>query len=605
MKTNAILLLLLSNSLCAQSNEMPNLSSLSLEELLGVQFSEVSRKEQSNLNAPLAIYTLTSEQIQRSGATNIPEALRLVPGVHVGRISGSQYAISIRSPNTLLSDQMLVMVDGREVFNRLFNGTYWDSIDTMLEDIDRIEVIRGPGGSLWGSNAGNGIINIVTKKSSRTTGTLLSTQIGSGQDHARVSGRIGFENEMSSTRLYVTGKDIDQSTYEKTGQNGYDALHFQQVGFRHDIQLDSSAELSLHGDLYQGKSELAKATPDNVNLSGGNIVSLYRPNSDIRLQAYYDYTSRKRDATSSTYRNYDVDYQQTAFFENQTLLFGGGVRYTKHDYTHTNTPFAIAVDPSQRDDIIYRAFIQDEIQWNSFSIIPGIKYEYNEYVASQWQPSLRVALSPTDNNTLWISASRSVATPSRIESDGYLTNPFGSNISIAATPLKPAIQNVYEAGYKIHPYESLFVDVATYYNNYQTTNPKSIDKMYGTELNIVYQPNKNLTTELSYTYTQGETNSNIMINNLYEHMFNAHINYNLFEKLQTDAYYYYYSHTATTDPINRVDVHIGYQYSPVLLLEFIGQNLFNSDHIEANQDPTITLNTDIEPSLLVKATLSF
>jgi iron complex outermembrane receptor protein len=227
MKIKLLLSALLCSLLNASADDVNNLLNLSLEELLAVQFNEVSRKEQSAMDSTSATYTLTGEQIKRSGATNIPEALRLVPGVHVGRISGSQYAVSIRSANTLLSDQLLVMIDGREVFNRLFNGTYWDSIDTMIEDIDRIEVIRGPGGSLWGSNAGNGIINIVTKKATKTLNTLIAVEIGSGQDHGRLSGRVGFGDEKSASRLYATSKDIDQSTSAVSGKTSYDALGFQ------------------------------------------------------------------------------------------------------------------------------------------------------------------------------------------------------------------------------------------------------------------------------------------------------------------------------------------------------------------------------------------
>jgi iron complex outermembrane receptor protein len=558
---------------------------------------------------------------QNKLATNISEALRLVPGVHVGRVSGSHYAISIRSANTLLSDQILVMIDGREVFNRLFNGTYWDSIDTMLEDIDRIEVIRGPGGSLWGSNAGNGIINIVTKKATQTIGTSIVLEAGSGQDHARVSGRIGFGDEHSATRLYAIGKDIDQSTSSVTQQTTYDALHFQQAGFRHDSHLSNNSDLSIHGDAYKGDSELAKASPEDVQLSGGNLFALYKPDDTIRLQAYYDYTSRKRETTSSTYRNFDLDYQQMVTLANHFLLFGGGTRYTMNDYSHSGTAFTIAVNPEKRNDNLYRAFIQDEIKWDNFSITPGIKYEFNDYVASQWQPSLKIALSPSENQTIWLSASRSVATPSRIESDGYLdmnsfsgmcsmlggtTDPsLGCIRSIAANPLKPTIQNVYEAGYRIHPHKSLFADIATFYNNYQTTSANSVDMIYGAELNVVYQLDENLKTEVSYTHTSGETNVKNNLLNLHEHMVSTQINYNPSSKLQTDAYYYYYSHTQSTDAVHRVDLHIGYQYSSTLLLELIGQNLFNGDHIEANQDPSITLNTNIKQSFLAKATLSF
>lgn len=605
MKKEIFISLLVASSLCAQSDDVSALANLSLEELLAVQFTEVSRKEQSTMNVPSAIYILNAEQIKRSGATNIPEALRLVPGVHVGRVSGSQYAVSIRSANTLLSDQILVMIDGREVFNRLFNGTYWDSIDTMLEDIDRIEVIRGPGGSLWGSNAGNGIINIVTKKATQTTGTLIATQIGSARDHSRISGRIGFGDDKSATRIYAMSKDVDQSTSPITHKTTNDALDFQQAGFRHDTQTNSNGQLSVHGDVYQGDSQLARSTPETVELSGGNLFALYKPNNDIRLQAYYDYTSRKRTTTKSTYHNFDLDYQQTIALSNHSLLFGGGARYTMHDYSHTSSPTGtIAVDPANRNDTTTRAFLQDEIKWGAFSVIPGIKYEYNNYIASQWQPSLKVAFSPSEEQTLWLSASRSIATPSRIASDGYLH--FSNfTVSIAQTPLTPTTQNVYEAGYRIRPHETFLADIATFYNNYATTANNSMDKVYGAELNLIYQPLDLVRAEASYTYTNSETNANVNPNNIYKHMLNGHINYNPLPKIQTDAYYYYYSHTQTTDAINRVDLRIGYEFSPDLLIELVGQNLFNGDHIEPNQDSAITRNTTIEQSYLLKASLSF
>ena len=376
MKNKYLMSFLLCNLLHASNDEVNNLLNLSLEELLTVQFSETSRKEQSLMDSTSATYILTSEQIIRSGATNLPEALRLIPGVHVGRVSGSQYAISIRSPNTLLANDVLVMIDGRELFNRLSNGTYWDSINTMLEDIDHIEVVRGPGGSLWGSNASNGIINIVTKKATDTLGTLVSVRAGTQQDHGMISGRIGFGNADNATRIYATAKDIDRSTLYTNGQASNDALHFQQTGFRNESILSDGSELTIHGDLYKSDSELAKSTPETVDISGGNIFGLYKPNDKIRIQAYGDYTSRKRTTTSSTYRNYDLDYQQIVLLDNHTIMFGAGGRYTMHDYSHSGNSFTIAVNPNERNDMLYRSFIQDEIHYDSFSIVPGVKYEY-------------------------------------------------------------------------------------------------------------------------------------------------------------------------------------------------------------------------------------
>ncbi len=307
--------------------------------------------------------------------------------------------------------------------------------------------------------------------------------------------------------------------------------------------------------------------------------------------------------------------------ENQSLLFGAEVRYSMHDYSHSGTSGTIAVDPEKRNGPSYRAFIQDEITLGDLSITPGIKYGYNTYVASQWEPSLKLGYTPSTTQTLWLSLSRSVATPSRIESDGYLDfNSFSSNCSavggttdptlgcihtIAVHPLKPTIQNAYEAGYRIRPKESFFIDIATFYNNYQTTTPKSVDMMYGAELNLVFQPSDLLKAEASYTYNNGETNAKNDLTNLQKNMVNGHINYNPLSNLQTDLYYYYYGSTQTVDAVHRFDFHVGYQASKMVFLEFIGQNLFNPEHVEPNQDATITLNTQIEQAFLLKATLSF
>jgi outer membrane receptor for ferrienterochelin and colicin len=242
----------------------------------------------------------------------------------------------------------------------------------------------------------------VTKKATQTTGTLITTQIGSSQDHGRISGRIGFGDDKSATRVYAMNKDVDQSTSPITQKTTNDALDFQQAGFRHDTQTENNGQLSIHGDIYQGDSQLARSTPETVQLRGGNLFALYKPDNDIRLQAYYDYTSRERTTTKSTYNNFDLDYQQTVPFSNHSLLFGGGARYTMHDYSHSGTSFTITVDPKKRNDTLYRAFIQDEMKWDIFSITPGIKYEYNDYVSSQWQPSIKVAISPSENQTLWL-----------------------------------------------------------------------------------------------------------------------------------------------------------------------------------------------------------
>jgi len=614
MKRHLLLSLLSSSLLLASSANVDELFELSLDDLMSIQVNDVTRKNEAPFKATSALYTISSEQIRRSGANNIPEALRLVPGVHVGRISGSEYAISIRSVNTALSDDVLVMIDGREVFNRFSNGTHWDSINYVLEDIDRIEVIRGPGGSLWGSNASNGIINIVTKKATNTQGTLFSVRVGNAQDKVNVSARSGFGDDSSYTRLYVTGKNVQRSNIKATQQPAYDGENFSQVGFRHD-----SENFSIQGDIYSGtventsyKTNLNTFTKeyfqDTVKTQGGNILLRYQIQDNIKIQAFYDFTSRKRQDKTNEYHNIDLDYQQNEVYQSQHILFGFGGRFTQNNFNYKlqNSP-VFAVDPLTRNDYIGRLFFQDEIQLNDVTITPGIKYEYNTIINSQFQPSLKLGWYPKENLSLWASYARTVSTPSRSTIDGYLdfgsfSVPIGSNIT--GETLKANTQNVYELGGRIKPSDSTYIDIASFYNDY-INDFSDIEKIYGVETTFIYEPSPQLLTELSYTYQEGFKEDTSPLIDLHKHMLTAHVNYTPQNRLETDLYYYFYSEVTGVDALHRIDFHIGYHYTPALYIALLGQNILDEKHIEANQDLTKQVNTYIEQSILLQATLSF
>lgn len=605
MKKQLLLSILSASMLIAAPENVDDLFELSLDDLMNIQVSEVTRKNEAPFKATSAVYVVTSEQIRRSGANNIPEALRLVPGVHVGRISGSQYSISIRAVNNALSDDVLVMVDGREVFNRFNNGTHWDTVDYVLEDIDRIEVIRGPGGSLWGANASNGIINIVTKKATNTQGTLLSVRAGNAQDKINVSARSGFGDDSSYTRLYVTGKNIQRSTLSTTNTETTDGRNFSQVGFRHD---NSNLDMTIQGDVYTGTSEY---TTGNVKTSGGNFLTRIDPFENAKLQFYYDYTSREKENKQNDYHNVDLDYQHHVDFANNTVIYGLGGRYTKSafSYTVTGAP-VLAVTPADREDLLGRFFVQDDISFDSIVITPGIKYEYNDYVYSQWQPSLKLGWYPSETITLWASASRAVSTPSRVDSDAYLdfgggfTIPIGK--TLAGVPLEPSVQHVYEIGTRLRPSDTSYIDLATFYNDYQNDDLLSnTDHIYGLEVNLMYEPLTSLQTEVSYTYHEGFRRDNVPLITLHKHMVTAHANYNPESKLETDLFYYFYSETANVSALHRVDFHIGYHYTPDIYIALLGQNLLDTEHIEANEDLLIQANTYIQQSILLQATLTF
>jgi len=242
------------------------LTSLSLEELLDVEVTTVSKKQTNAFKSSSSIYIITQEDIRRSGLNSIPELLRTIPGVHVGRINGNQWAINSRAANEVISREMRIMIDGRDLYNTFFNGVYWDSVNVVLEDIERIEVVRGPGASLWGTNTAHGVVNIITKKASQTEGALVSLSYGNAQDKYIASARYGFSHAKGATRMYATRRDIEESTVSKKanedslgtrtpGSEAFDAHHISQAGFVSDIEINLENSLRLSGDVYTGESE--------------------------------------------------------------------------------------------------------------------------------------------------------------------------------------------------------------------------------------------------------------------------------------------------------------------------------------------------------------
>ena len=463
-----------------------DLKRMRLDQILEIQVTTVSRVPQNSATAPAAVYVITHEDIRRSGATSIPQLLRLAPGVQVARMSGGTWSIGIRGFADRLARSMLVLIDGRAVYSPLFAGTYWETQDTVLADIDHIEVIRGPGGTLWGANAVNGIINIITKPAAETQGLLVDAGAGS-EDRAFGSVRYGGSSGSLSYRGYF--KAFDRGPEFHPDGNDYDGWRAGQGGFRADWHLSSRRSFTLQGDTYVGRlgerptvssytSPFSQSTNVRAPLSGGNVIARLSGSgskSDYRLQMYYDRTNRDEIPVGEARDTGDFDFQQTLRHWNRnTITWGAEYRVTSGRITAV-APSAFV--PARRTDNLYTAFANDELSLvpGRLQLTVGSKVEHNDYSAFEIQPTARVAWTPDTANMLWAAITRAVRTPSRVETD-YTTTSY---VSGAAPPIfvrlmpnpdfMPEGLVAYQAGYRMRPMESIYVAVAGFYNDLQDT----------------------------------------------------------------------------------------------------------------------------------------
>lgn len=471
------------------------LKSMSLEQLGNVEVTSVNKWPTELWDTPSAVYVITAEDIRRSGATSIADALRLAPGVEVGRLSSTTWAVGIRGLQNNFSKSVLVLIDGRNVYTPLFAGVYWDVQDLPLENIDRIEVIRGPGGTIWGPNAANGVINIITKKASETRGVMASA-LGGTLDHTIDTLQLGFVHGDLSYRFFGHGFQRGHE-YHTDGIND-DAWHQERFGFRADLDKGRDSYF-LEGMIYGGDSpHIVGTSPVVDETSGGDVNFRWeRENTSgtgFTLQSYFDRTIRTGTLLGETRNTIDIDFVQHLHLPaGQKFAWGGGLHWSPYQIVSV-TPLETLI-PQSATDHNHTGFVQDEIPLGArVFLTAGAKLQHNNYSGFDIQPSGRLLWTPTEHQSAWLGVTRAVTTPSDIEEDFQLTGPAGPATYIrVAGNHKFQSEDVigYEAGYRTLANNRVFVDLAAFRNQYsrlQSFSPPMLSTVGGnTFITIEYQ----------------------------------------------------------------------------------------------------------------------
>ena len=464
---------------------------LSLEALMDVTVTSVSKKEENLMNAASAIYVISQEDIRRSGVTTIPEALRMAPGMHVARISANVWAITSRGFNTRFASNLLILIDGRSVYQIVTSGVDWDRVDLALEDVDRIEVIRGPGGTIWGANAVNGVINIITKHSKDTQGAMVSVGAGNEEEFfetVRFGAKLAEGVYLRAYEKYFR-RDKHVSRGGDPAMDEWDAI---RGGFRLDWDLSESNSLTFQGSYYDGTSSnwakdvVTGMTPPESfrreqNIDGGFFLArwehLFSEQSDMALQFYYNRERRLNGPSPKIVLDtFDVDFQHRfSLGEKQEIVWGFEERVVLDSFD--DEFFPLSFTPSERVSYQFSAFVEDDVALihDILKLKIGSKFEENNYTGFEFQPSASLLWTPNERHSVWASISRAVRIPARVEVSGrnnsnFIPSPpapdptlvsFLGNEDIVSEELLS-----FQVGYRVKPSDESFLDITGFYNSY-------------------------------------------------------------------------------------------------------------------------------------------
>ncbi len=648
-------LILITEKVFSYTTDSSSLISMSLDQLMDIKVDTLMRVDNSYFETPSAVYVITSEDIRRSGMSTIPELLRMVPGINMTRLDGNTWAINIRGIAYKFAMNLLVMIDGRTLYSPLNNAVNWDIVDTMLPDIERIEVLRGPGSSLWGSNSANGIINIVTKKPSETKGGLIFAETGDGDIKNQYGMRYGAGRDNFNIRFYAKKRDLDNHHYPIISEQNHTSTkyHFSPLsesfdsgtlstaGFKGDWKPSDKSAITLQGDIYSGEYNnirtFSTAYSHNINdVSGYNMLlkwnNEFSDKSKTMLQLYFDYTYRE-DAIFLDERSiYDIDFQHTLLLPRNRLNWGLGYRYAVDNTDHYNNKFGFAVDPAKRYDDVASFFLHDEffLIKDKLTLSGGAKFEHNDYTGFEYQPNIKLSFMPDNNQNFWLSFSRTLSIPSRSGSDAYLDlsgysssmckmlggvkDPkLGCIILVSDKDMDAARVNSYEAGYKRKLWNKLFFDAAFFYDEYsRNKETMHVNYVSGIETNIRYNPFDNWKLEFSYSYTEamGEPKIYDATSSIPRNIFKMRSLLDINKNTELDVFLSYVDKAyekntlKTYDPYWRLDLRLGYLVSKNLEVSLIGTNLLDDSHTENPSDLQKALTT-VDRAYLVRTVWNF
>ncbi|MGO9108337.1 MAG: TonB-dependent receptor plug domain-containing protein [Thermoguttaceae bacterium] len=608
---------------------------------LGDVVTSVSKKPEDSFRSAAAVYVITNEEIKLSGATHIAEVLRGVPGLDVARFDSSNWAISSRGLNGFYANELLVLVDGRTIYTPLFSGVYWDIQNMPLDDIERIEVIRGPGASLWGANAVNGVINIITKRAADTQGTYIN-QIAGNQDRSLTDVRYG--GKIADDLYYrAYAKNDDRAAMPTVnGTSGNNQWDNAKAGFRADWDTSSSRKITLQGDVYDASINLTSTIPsltaptgfdtfaDMIHSKGFNVLGRWdeKHNQDLSstFQAYVDYQSPSYSQLQQEIYTFDLDYQTTwKANDRNDIEWGLGTRYIADNLTGSRS---ITISNYPDNESIFSAFIQDQyaLVHKEVYLTIGSKVEHNSFTGYEVEPSARIAWYPDNKQTMWAAISRAVRTPG-IGEMGVITNNITSLApgAVAQTQFNANSESeeliAYELGYRVKPTQQVSIDSTAFINDYTklTTyepgtpivTPDGVyypynaanlgaGHAYGFETSAKWEVSSRWNLLANYSYInllldQGASQDPTFQSKAGEvphHQFMFRSQLFLPHDVQlVDAVYYVDRLPADSiDSYVRFDTQVLWQATSGIELALVGQNLLDNKHQEFTSPPAGTAN---------------
>ena len=598
------------------SAQPQDLKKLSIEELAQIDVTSVSRRAEPLANTAAAVSVISSEDVRRSGAVILAEAMRLGDAVDVARVNGGTWGISTRGFNITTANKLLVLVDGRSTYSGLFGGTFWDVQDTLVVDLDRIEVIRGPGGTIWGANAVNGVINIISKPAAQTQGTALVLS-GGINERAIAAGRYGGEARGGHYRVFAKYR-MRGAQVTPAGDSTNDELQFGQGGFRFDSNRNAANFWSVWGAAYRGTNGFADR-PDG-DVSGGHVLGRWTRRKAGRdaltVQAYYDRANRTVPRQFESSKDVvELDLQQRLDRGRHLLVFGGTGRVTRGDDLGTA---GFLFEPRVRRGWTATAFAQDEITLapNRAYLSAGAKFGRNNFTGGEFLPNLRVRFHPSPRQMAWAAVSRAVRLPTRFDEDLRLVVPSTGMVFLRGSEdFEPETVIAYEGGYRVRPHTRLALDAAAFVNDYDRLRSQERRteetpivvlenrlnaRTSGIEIAATLQPSDVWRLHGSYAWLRktftvdpGSTDSTGGVSEANDpaHLISARSYLDLPRNLALDAVFRFVSRRAQpeADAYAELDLRLGWAVRAGWELSLVGQNLLHDRHAELFSPSTPTM----------------